>query len=155
MSQLVSLTGAYSEIRLGNSKYGSSNFLLFSLLSHFFSYFSLFLTFFFPSFKMEGGGAHVPFAPPRNTPLLHQIMLKRLIYTRISPISSNLTEIQCICKLDFGKVLWNGLYVIYVILLPFLVFLLGLYQFEISKYLVKYCILFYKNVTFRQFKILR
>ena len=26
------------------------------------------------------------------------------------PISYNLTEIQCICKLDFGKVLWIGLY---------------------------------------------
>ena len=29
---------------------------------------------------------------------------------KLSPISQNLTEIQGICKLDIGKVLWNWLY---------------------------------------------
>ena len=32
------------------------------------------------------------------------------LFLIVTPISSNLTEIQCICKLDFGKVLWNGQY---------------------------------------------
>ena len=31
-------------------------------------------------------------------------------YMLLSPISQNHTEFQCICKLDFGKVLWNWLY---------------------------------------------
>ena len=30
----------------------------------------------------------------------------------LSPISQNLTEIKCICKLDVGKVLWNWLYLV-------------------------------------------
>ena len=31
-------------------------------------------------------------------------------FVSVSPISKNLTETQCICKLDYGKVLLNGLY---------------------------------------------
>ena len=33
------------------------------------------------------------------------------IVNNISRISYNLTEIQCICELDLGKVLWNWLYI--------------------------------------------
>ena len=34
---------------------------------------------------------------------------KYAIWDYLTPISLNLTEFQCICKLDLGKVLWNGL----------------------------------------------